>query len=171
MGDFNIIEFDKLGEFCNLFNLTNLITSPTCFIKTHKSTIGLILTLVKRKLFSKDKVTETGLSDFHKPISTFLRSRFSWLNPKTIYYRNYKKFNEQKVLKDVENTNFWFESDNLSHNYELITDLFSKIVSKYAPLEKKFLRGNQVPSINKEFRKVIFDRSRLRNKFCKTQTE
>ena len=50
MGDFNIdvtkkgTEFDKLDEFCDLFNLTNLVTSPTCFTKTHKSTIDLILT-------------------------------------------------------------------------------------------------------------------------------
>ena len=55
MGDFNIIEFDKLGEFCDLFNLTNLVTSPTCFIKTHKPIAGLILTLVKKKFFPKDK--------------------------------------------------------------------------------------------------------------------
>ena len=39
MGDFNIdvanrgVEFDKLDEFFDLFNLTNLITSPTCFTK------------------------------------------------------------------------------------------------------------------------------------------
>ena len=122
MGDFNLdviykgIKFDKLREYCDLFNLTNLVTSPTCFIKTHKSAIGLILTLLKRKFFLKDKVTETGLSDLRKLISTFLRSCFSRLNPKTIYYRYYEKFNEQKILKDVENTNFCFNSDNLNHN-------------------------------------------------------
>ena len=50
MGDFNIdvtnrwVEFDKLDELCILFNLTNLITSPTCFTKTHKLAIDLILT-------------------------------------------------------------------------------------------------------------------------------
>ena len=44
MEDFNIdvtnkgIEFDKLDEFCDLFYLTNLVASPTCFTKTHKST-------------------------------------------------------------------------------------------------------------------------------------
>ena len=49
MGDFNInvanegIEFDKLDEFYDLFNLTNLATSPTCFTKIHKSIIDLIL--------------------------------------------------------------------------------------------------------------------------------
>ena len=30
------VEFDKLDEFFDLFNLTNLITSPTCSTKTHK---------------------------------------------------------------------------------------------------------------------------------------
>ena len=76
MGDFNNdvanrgVEFDKLDEFCDLFNLTTLITSPTCFTKTHKSTIDLILTN-KEGCFQK---TETGLNDFHRLISTFLRS-------------------------------------------------------------------------------------------------
>ena len=48
MKDFNIgvtnkgTEFRKLDEFCDLFNLTNLVTSPMCFTKTHKSTIDLI---------------------------------------------------------------------------------------------------------------------------------
>ena len=124
MGDFNIdvtkkgTEFDKLDEFCDLFNLTNLVTSPTCFTKTHKSTIDLILTN-KGNCFQKTKVTETGLSDFHKLISTFLRSHFSRLKPKAIYYRNYKKFNEQKFLEDVKNTNFCFNSDDPNENCEL----------------------------------------------------
>ena len=92
MWDFNIgvinkgIEFDKLDEFCDLFNLTNLATSPTCFTKIRKSTIDLILTN-KGNCFQKTKVTETGLNDFHKLPSTFLRAHFSRLNPKTIYYR------------------------------------------------------------------------------------
>ena len=113
-------------------------------------------------MFPKKKVTETGFSDFHKLISTFLRSHFSRLKPKTIYYRNYKKFNEQKFLEDVKNTNLYFNLDDPSENYELITDLFSKIVNKHVPLKKKFLRGNQAPFINKELRKAIYDRSRLK---------
>ena len=65
-----MIDINKLDEFCDLFNLTNLITSPTCFTKTHKSAIELILTN-KESCFQKTEVTETGLSDFHKLISTF----------------------------------------------------------------------------------------------------
>ena len=41
--------------------------------------------------------------------------------------------------------NFCFNSDDLNDNYELTTELFSKIVNKHAPPKKKFLCGNQVP--------------------------
>ena len=90
MGDFNIdvtdrgVEFHKLDKFCDLFNLTNLITSPTCFTKTQRSTTDLILKN-KGSCFQKTKVTEIVLSDFHKLISTFLRSQFCRLKPKKIY--------------------------------------------------------------------------------------
>ena len=145
MGDFNIdvanrgVEFDKLDGFCNLFNLKNLISSPRCFTKTHKSTIDLILTN-KESCFQKTKVTETGLSDFHKLISTFLRSQFCRLKPKKIYYRNFKNFNEKNFLEEVKNTDFRFNSDDPNENYELITNVFSNIVEKHAPLKKKFFR-------------------------------
>ena len=47
MGDFKIeiktkaIKFDKFDKFCDVFNLTNLIKSDTCIIKTNSSTIEL----------------------------------------------------------------------------------------------------------------------------------
>ena len=47
------VECDKLDEFCDLFNLTNLITSPTCFTKTHNSTIDLIIVIRNVKIVWK----------------------------------------------------------------------------------------------------------------------
>ena len=150
--------------------MTNLITSPTSFTKTHKSTIDLISTN-KEICFQKTKVIEAGLSDFHRLISTFLRSQFCLLKPKKIYYRNFKNSNEKSFLEEVKNTYFIFNSDNPNENYEVITNVFSNIVEKHVPLKNKFLRGNQAPFMTKEFRKAIYNRSRLRNKFCKIPTE
>ena len=101
----------------------------------------------------------------------FLRSTFCQLKPKKIYYRNFKNFNEKNFLEEVKNTDFRFNSDDPNENYELITNVFSNIVEKHAPLKKKFLRGNQAPFMTKEFRKAIYNRSRLRNKFCKIPSE
>ena len=59
MGDFNIdintagMDIDKLDEFCNLFDLTNLIKTETCCTKNQKSTIDLFLK--NRTVFSKNQ--------------------------------------------------------------------------------------------------------------------
>ena len=58
MGDFKIdlnktdcIGFGKLVEFCDNFNLTNLVKSNICFTKNNKSTIDLLLT--SKSMFSR----------------------------------------------------------------------------------------------------------------------
>ena len=81
MGEFNIdmksksLGYDKLDEFCDLFNLTNLIKSETCFTKNHKSLIDLFLTNTPFS-FQKTHVSETGLSDYHKLIQPSSRQIF-----------------------------------------------------------------------------------------------
>ena len=91
MVDFNIdqnksdcIRFAKLEEFCDNFHLTNLVKGNTCFTKNNKSTIDLLLTN-KPMSFQVTNTTETGLSDCHKIISSFMKSFISRLKPKTIF--------------------------------------------------------------------------------------
>ena len=77
---------DKLDEFCDLFNLTNLIKSETCFTENRKSLIDLFLTNTPLS-FQKTHVSETGLSDYHKLITTFFKTNFSPLRPKVLSYK------------------------------------------------------------------------------------
>ena len=100
MGDFNIdlnktdcIGFGKLEEFCDNFNLTNIVKRNTCFTKNNKSTIDLLLTN-KPMSFQMTNTAETGLSDCHKLISSFMKSYISRLKLKTIFYCDYKNFDE-----------------------------------------------------------------------------
>ena len=65
MGDFNIdlnktdcIGFIKLEEFCDNFNLRNIIKSNKCFSKNNKSTIDLFLNS-KQISFKVTNTTET----------------------------------------------------------------------------------------------------------------
>ena len=103
LGDFNIDvkvaarELDKFDEFCDLFNLTNLIRNKTCFTRNHKSAIDLILTN-KPKSFRNTFITEAGLNDFHKLISTFFKTQITLLKPKIVFYRNYKHFEDSIFL-------------------------------------------------------------------------
>ena len=100
-----------------------------------------------------------------------MRSFVSRLKPKIIFFRNYKKFDETKLLSDLKNTNFSFTSADPYENYLFLTNSFSKIVEKHVPLKKKTLRGNHGPFVSKELRKAIYTRSRFRNRFLKNPDE
>ena len=171
MGDFNIdfkkkgAGFDKLNEMYDTFNLTNLIISETCYTKNHKSLIDLFFTN-KPLSFQKTHVTETGLSDYHKLISTFFKSRFSKARPKVIKYRNYKNFDKNNFLSDLNNINVRLDKENPNQCCDLLTNSFLEVVNKHAPLEKKTIRGNHASFVNKELRKAIYTRNRLKNKMC-----
>ena len=162
--------YDKLEEFCDIFNLTNSVKSETCFMNNHKSTTDLILAL-KPRSFQITNVTETGVSDCHKLITTFMKSYVFRLKPKDVHYRSYKNFNEEKFLSDVKETDFPFKTSNPDENYSVLTNVFSNIVNIHAPLKKKILRGNKAPFMNKELRKAIHTRSRLRNRYFKNPTK
>ena len=148
MGDFNVdisisnSDHNKLEQFCSLFNLQSLIKKDTCIIKVHKSTIALILTN-KPLSFQSSSVIETGLSDHHKLIATFVKSHFTRLNPKTVYYKNFKIFGENFFLNNLKETNIEFPTDDLNENYCFITDTFIKIAERHAPFKKILFRGNQ----------------------------
>ena len=175
MGDFNIDVNasgpgkDKLDEFCNLFDLTNLVKEVTCCTNNHRSTIDLILTN-RPDSFQKTCSTETGVSDYHKCISTFFKSHYSKLKPKAIHYRNYKNFDVSLFLNDLEKTTLLTNSNCPNENYQHLTENFISVVEKHAPLKKKIIRGNQAPFVNRELRKAIYTRSRLRNKYWKNPT-
>ena len=95
----------------------------------------------------------------------------SCLKPKIIFYRNYKSFHEEKFVKDVKAADFSFSNDDPNEKYSVLSDTFSKLADKHAPLKMKIQRGNHAPFISKEMRKAIYTGSRLRNKFCKNLSE
>ena len=155
--------YDKLNEFCDLFNLTNLIKSETCFTKNHKSLIDLFLTNTPLS-FQKTHVSETGLSDYHKLITTFFKTNFSRLRPKVLSYRNYKNFIESKFLNDLNKTIISFDNENPNQNYNVLSNRFLEVANVHAPLKTKIVRGNDAPFVDKQLRKAIYTRTRLKNK-------
>ena len=74
-------------------------------------------------------------------------------------------------LKDLQNSNLSANSDNLHENYTNLLQTFFKVVQNRPALKKKILRGNHAPVMNREFRKKLYKRSRLRNKFWKGQSK
>ena len=79
-----------------------------------------------------------------------------------------------ETIKALTNLTFWsnntlfLDCDDPNKDYDFLTTKFQEAVNKHAPLKKKILWGNHALFIVKEFRKAIYTRSRLRNKFLKT---
>ena len=80
MGDFNSeVEEKIMREFCDTYNLENLIKEPTCFKSAQNpTTIDLILTNRYRSLLNSFAI-ETGISDHHKMTVTVLKTYFKKL--------------------------------------------------------------------------------------------
>ena len=84
---------------------------------------------------------------YHKLVGAFFDSDFNRLLPKTVYYRNYKNFNQESFLKSE------LESNNPNGNYRFITETFIEIVKRNVTLKKRFIRKSQVPFMNNELKK------------------
>ena len=166
LGDFNSeIHESYMSEFCNIYNLRNLVNEPTCFKNPlNPSSIDLILTN-KSKSFQNTFAMETGLSDHHKMVITILRSIVQKQAPCCIRYRDYKQYDSfifsnelNRVLKNIQVENI---------NYDTFQSVFMQLLNKHAPMKKKFVRANNAPFMTKQLSKAIMTRSRLRNRFLK----
>ena len=155
----------NLMNFGDLFNLTNSNKSETCFTKNHKSLIDLFLTNTPLP-FQKTHVSETGLSDYHKLITTF-KTNFSRIRPKVLSCRNYKNFIESKFLNDLNKTIIPFDNENPNQNDTVLSNRFLEVVNVHAPLKTKIVRGNDAPFVDKQLRKAVYTRTRLKNKIQK----
>ena len=103
LGDFNCEPTDDvITDFCQSYNLKNLIKNPTCFKNVdNPSCIDLILTN-RHRSFQNNVTIETGLSDFHHMTVSILKTFFRKLPPKIISYRNFSKCSPGDLKKDIQ---------------------------------------------------------------------
>ena len=118
-----------LKTFLEDNSFVNLIKSNTCFKSKPGSCIDLILTN-KPKSFQNSGVMETGVSDHHALIFSFLKTTFTKMPPNKLQYRNYKKFEVHSFLQDVQQL-----PEKISY-MEWGKD-FVKRLNKHAPLKTK----------------------------------
>ena len=90
-----------LSDFCEIYNLKNIVKDKTCFNNPNKTTcIDLIITN-EPKSFQNSKVIEAGLSDFRKMCVTVMKMYWSKQKPCIIHYRKLKDFNNDAFIKDL----------------------------------------------------------------------
>ena len=168
--DMDIPEKDVKGylkTLCVTFDLHNLINKKTCSQSNNGSSLDVLLTN-RPRCFHNTSVIETGVSDHHKLVMTFMRSTFQKLEHSEVYYRDYKYFNDLKFLKDLQDLPLNnLISSTPEKGYDILTEQFLKLLNSHAPRKMKKVRGNQASFMNKEYSKTIMNRSKMRNKYNK----
>ena len=168
--DISSIEKDRnnyLYDFLDNFSLQNIVNLNTCF----KSVSGTILDIMlthRPRCFQKTSTVTTGLSDCHKMVANFLKAHFKKLPPKKIRYRNYKNFDKNAFLYDLDQNMIKGKFYSESNPYNEFTETFRNTANKHAPLKQKFFRGNDTPFMTKNLRKAIMNRSRSKHKYLKS---
>ena len=117
--------------------------------------------------FHNTSLIETGLSDCHKMIVSVFRAFFKRLPAKVIEYRNYKTFDQNEFLRNLDQELIKSNSCNDKQQYDIFASIFRRVLHKHTPLKMKKPRGNQAKFMTKELRKAVMDQSRLKNKYVK----
>ena len=166
MGDFNSeITEPGLSEFCETYNLSNLIKDPTCFKNPiNPSSIDLFLTN-RCKSFQHSRTVESGLSDHHKMTVTVMKSFFKKAEPQIIKYRDYKALDGNVFHSELRNKLYEINSADL--NYDKFELVFMEHLNNHAPMKEKKVRPNNAPFMNKTLSKAVMNRSRFRNKYLR----
>ena len=167
LGDFNSEMCEEhMKNFCETYNLTNLITDPTCFKSVNNPSCIDVMLTNRSACFENSTVIETGLSDCHKMTITVMKKYFKKREPITITYRDYKNFDGDKFRSDLKEK--VIEADCIT--IEIFIDILNNILDKHAPRKQKIIRGNSTPFMNKTLSKAFMTRARLRNKYYKTRS-
>ena len=86
----------------------------------------------------------------------------------TIFYRNYKKFDNIK-FKEALNRE-WTKHDLNNIDFKNFYEIVLSILDAHAPLKKKHLRANHASFVTKEFWKAVVKRARLTKIYLKKRT-
>ena len=95
---------------------------------------------------------ETGLSDFQD--DSYCYEDILWeLQPRVVYYRDYKHFENDKFRTDLLSE---FGKANIEENENGLNNLLNaciRILDIHAPRKQKYARGNHIPFLNKALSK------------------
>ena len=159
LGDWNSAVTEKeMAEFCEMYQLDNLIKEPTCFKSLENpSSIDLMLTN-KKNSFQNSMAIETGLSDFHKMTVTVMKRYFKKNEPITIEYRDLKFFDPIAFREDLR-SQLEIKTCITIVDFQ---NIFLSVWNAHAPVKKKVVRGNNAPFMNRTLSKAFMTRARLK---------
>ena len=127
-----------MKDFCESYNLENLITQPTCFKNPdNPSSIDVILT---------NRVNNIQ--------NSALKIYFKKKEPVKIRYRSYKNFNEANFRNNLKSS--LQNCDQQTIQYDEFKEIFMRVLNARAPTKQRVMRGNQQPFMKQNLVKSFY---------------
>ena len=175
LGDLNV-DLSKrpnpLSDLFDVYDLKNIVTEPTCFRNVHNpSLLDPIITNTPQRLITHLNVN-IAVSDCHNLVCGVTRVNAPKFVPRKIFYRSFKKFDNDKYINDLKLIPFNVCSvfDDPDDQMWCYNKLITQVIDNHAPLKQKTVKRHQVPYMNCELRKAINVKAMLRRKFNKFKT-
>ena len=159
-----------MKDFCDIYNLKNLISSPTYFKSVENPTSIDVFLTNRHNCFQNSCVIETGISDHHKMIITVLKTYFKKIKHTIIKYRSFTNFDEGSFKTDLKYS-LSSSRNKYNMNYDEFKNIFIKALNRHAPIKEKKITGNNAPFMNKTLSQSIMTRSKLKNTYNKFSTK
>ena len=86
-------------------------------------------------------------------------------------HRNYKNFDEFNFLNNLMRTIITFDNGNLSQNHSVLSSRFLEVVNVHTPLKMNIVIGSDLLFADKQHRKAIYTRTKLKNKINKNPSK
>jgi len=172
MGDLN---YDLLKPDCFLssllpiYDLKNLILTPTCKKSINQSLIDIILTNKGTRFLSAFSI-DTGLSDFHNLVGAVLRKYIPKPQEKLIKYRKTTNINYDLVKEEILAIPLGDITINPEESFNIYHNKIISIFNRHAPLKVKRIKARHFPFMTKELKQAIYQRNMARNKYYKYRT-
>ena len=176
-GDINYDTLDKskdatLLDLCDIFDLSNLIKSATCFMKNCvPSLVDVILTNQPRLCFGTLNFS-CGISDWHNMIGVAIRGAATRVESQSTKYRSYKNFDQGSFNNDVGQIPFHaaYVFDDVDDIYWAHEMLLSEVIDIHAPIKGRKIKHKKPAFMNGALRRAIYKKHMLFNKYKKCKT-
>ena len=144
IGDLNydMLVSDKsspLQNVCDIFDLTNLVKSPTCYTKNSNPSLNdVILTNMPNNCMNVTHLN-CGIGDVHNLIAVQIKGSIIQRKNELKSYRSFKHFSEQEFLKDLQGFNFNFNNiskhEDIDEAYSNFENSIIKTLDKHTPIK------------------------------------
>ena len=180
LGDLNINLINKqkhipngikrYKEFCSLYGLEQLISTPTRVTKNSSSILDHILTNSTDRV-SQSGVIDTGLSDHQLIYCTRKITRTKFNSHKNITIRSLKNYSQDVYLEELNKINFpdYSKFTDINDAYSDFIGKVSLTIDKIAPMKEIRIKNSSKEWFDEEIMEEIEKRDKLLAKFKKSR--